>query len=247
MSLVDQLLGRTPVREDSSVVPVVAGRRPQAPDSSRRKPPEDEEDEDLRHKAARHRSVVASIMGMAESDEEGIIPADAKRVDTLTGGEQIPGIRSDPLPKPERPAEPARTTNNSGEELIEPSAALVAPDITPNVRVPIDPSAVPMAPQRLAPPPSVAAAQQDGARDVWNSTAHVMDMILGRQSAAPQPVNQANLEMQAESVVASMADSVDIKTKAAMALMPESQGAAMPIHQEGDGRSVFNAARRFMR
>jgi len=193
-------------------------------------------EEKLKKNAARQRSVVASIMGMTESDDEGIIPDDAERVDTLTGGEHIPGIRSDSLPRPEGPAEPRVTTNVGGEELIQPTAALVAPDITPNVMQPIDPSQVPAPPQRPVPPPSVAAAQQMGAEDARN----VMNTILGRQNVQPHAAT-------AESVVAAMTHPVVIQEKVGEAMTSAEAGASMPRHQEGDGRTVYNAFRPFMK
>jgi hypothetical protein len=238
MGLVDQLLGQKPlVREDTPAL----WARPQRPTPARREPPQDEEEEKLRKKAACQRSVVASIMGMTESDDESIIPDDAEQVDTLTGGEHIPGIRSDPLPSPEGPSEPGATTNVSGEELIQPTAALVAPDITPNAMRPIDPSQVPAAPQRPMPPPSVAAAQAQGAEEAAGGARGVMDLLMGRQNSAPQPEGAM-----AESMVAAMTHPAVVKQRVAEALVPGEAGGTMPRHQEGDGQSVFRAFRQFV-
>lgn len=238
MSLVDQLLGRRVANESA---PLIAAKQ-QKPLPRRIQPPQDEEEDKLRKRAARQRSVVASIMGVSESDDEGIIPDDAQEVDTLTGGEHIPGIRNDPLPKPESPAEPERSASNSGgEELIEPTAALVAPDITPNVMRPIDPSQVPAPAHRPAPPPSVAAAQQMGAQDARGA----LGTILGRQNIQPQPDEAATAAM-AESMVAQMTHPLVAQQKVAEAMTPAQEGGAMPVHQEGDGHTVYNAFRRFM-
>jgi hypothetical protein len=69
-----------------------------------------------------------------------------------------------------------------------------------------------------------------------------MDTILGRQNPAPE-----ELETMAESVVASMnVDIGEIKAKVAEAMTPAIPGASlMPEHREGDGKSVYNAFRRF--
>jgi hypothetical protein len=109
-----------------------------------------------------------------------------------------------------------------GEELIQPTAALVAPDITPDVMQPIDPYQVPAPPQRPVPPPSVAAAQQMGAEDARN----VMNTILGRQNVQPQPETAVT----AESVVAVMTHPVVIQEKVAEAMTSAEAGASMPRH-----------------
>jgi hypothetical protein len=242
MSMIDEILGRAD--ENCSVVPVPATRQ-QRPIPGRKDPPKDEEEEKLRRQAVRRRSVVASIIGMVESDDEGIIPGDAERVDTLTGSEQIPGIHSDPLPKAEGPAEPDGEGSDD-DELIQPTAALVAPDITPNVMQPIDPSRVPAPVSRPQPPPSVAAAQQMGAAEASADATGVLATILGRQNREPQP-EAYEQEAVAESMVAAMTHPAIVKQRVAEALTPESAGAAMPIHQEGDGKTVYNTFRRFMR
>lgn len=246
-ALVDQILGRKPVAEElvGSVPPVMAGK-PRSAAAVRKQPPKDEEEDELKKKARRS-SVVASIMGMTESDDESIIPDNAKTVDTLTGGEHIPGIRSEPLPPAEGPSEPAATTNVDGEELIQPTAALVAPDVTPNVMQPIDPSQVPAPPQRPTPPPSVAAAQAmpaPGIPSPGRGAMGTMDTLLGRQNSQPQPEEAAAM---AEALIASMADPAEIQAKVAEAMTPAQPGSSlMPEHKEGDGKTVYSAFRRFM-
>ena len=250
MSLVDQMLGRSPLREDSSVPPAltVPAKRPSA---VRRQTPEDKEEEGLKKKA-RHCSVVASIMGMTESDDESIIPSDADPVDVLVGGAHIPGIRSDPLPGEEDPEEPLSTTNADGEELIQPSAALVAPDVTPNVMKTIDPSQVPAPPK---PPEPVAPPVPPPTMEQPHDFRGVMDTVLGRQSAQPQAASAADMEAanaMAESFLASAVDSaVDpgaIQQRVSEALTPASGGSEasiMPKHSEGDGKTVYDSFRRF--
>jgi hypothetical protein len=255
MSLVDQILGKQPVGrgpvDESDVPPVLAGKR-NDPRRQRTVPPKDKDDDKLRQKA-RQSSVVASIIGMTEADDESIIPPDAQSMDNMTGAANIPGIRTDPLPPADGPAEPQATTNVAGEELIQPTAALVAPDVTPNVFQQLDPSQVPAPPkpaERPMPPPSVAAAQQMGREQPMTqpstsssaSARGVMDTILGRQNPAPE-----ELQAMAESMVATMADPAEIAAKVANAMTPAQPGASlMPEHKEGDGKTVYNSFRRFM-
>ena len=74
MSIIDQILGEATSVPD--VAPVMAARV--RPASSRRNPPGDKEDKKLKNKA-RQASIVASILGVTESDNEAIIPDDAKQ------------------------------------------------------------------------------------------------------------------------------------------------------------------------
>ena len=246
MSMIDDLLGRRPVREDFSALPPGTYKQ-QRPAPVRQLPPKDKEEDKLRKKA-RQSSVVACILGMTESDDEGIIPPDAKQVDTFSAGERIPGIRSDPLPQAEGPEEPA-VSNVSGEELIQPQAALVAPDITPNVMQPLDPSQVPAPPR---PPQAPLPPMTGGNPELPGEAARgVMNTILGRQNAGSQPQapapSQAELESMAASTVAAMTNPIVIQEKVAEALTPAQPGTStMPDHREGDGKSVYTAFRKFM-
>ena len=147
MSLVDEIMGRKTILEDC---PPMQAARPQVPSAYRKKTPEDEEKERLK-KAARRSSVVASILGVSESDDERIIPQDAKRLDAFSGVHDIPGMEDTPNLNSSSPSEPSTSTTN-GEQLIPPTAALVAPDITPDVFKMIDPSSVPAPPERPVPP-----------------------------------------------------------------------------------------------
>ncbi len=178
MSTLDQILGRTPITEDD-VVPVVAGARARPASVLRRQEPKDKEEKSLRDRARRS-SVIASITGMAESDEEGIIPHDAKRVDPYST-EQIPGTSGTPTNLgTETPSEPSRT-NAHGEELIPPTAALVAPDVTPKVFEPVDPSQVPAPPKPTGPPGPATASP------ATSPATGALDTLLGRQNPSPTP------------------------------------------------------------
>jgi len=230
MSTIDEILGRKPVQEDEP--PVQASRtRPASP--ARRLPPTDKEDKKLRNKA-RQSSVVAGIIGMAESDEEAIIPNDAKRVDPYNTG-QIPGMREQPDLEASGPAEP--TTNVHGEELIPPTAALVAPDVTPNIFQLIDPSQVPAPPQPTAPPPGAPTVTPAVPTDDQGA----LDTLLGRTSPSPQTPAFA-----VESFVESI-NPLEVKTTVAEKLVPASEGgSSMPEHRQGDGKTIFSTFRRLV-
>lgn len=226
MSMIDQIIGRKPVREDA---PPVQTARPKPASPARRLPPEDKEEKKLRDAAARQRSVIAGIIGtVAESDEEAIIPSDAKRVDPFNTG-QIPGMKEQPNLNSGSPAEP--TTLTHGEELIPPTAALVAPDVTPNIFKLIDPSAVPQ-PPKPEPPPMAAPTVTPGAPPA----AGAMDTILGREpGSAPAP----NPGITAESFM-HVINPIEVKAKAAASIVPAAEGGSpMPEHVQGDGKTIF--------
>ena len=230
MSTLDQILGRKPIFEDE---PPVQAARPHPASPARKLPARDSEEKKLRDRARRS-SVIAHIIGMAESDEEGIIPADAKPVDQFAVT-NIPGMAETPTLPNNSPAEPSLTKSN-GAELIPPTAALVAPDVTPKVFELIDPSQVPAPPTPTAPPggPPVSTPAPSGEKGA-------LDTILARQNPAPTaPPVATEAFMQAISPL-------EVKAKVAEKLVPASAGGSeMPKHQEGDGRTVFNVTRRLL-
>jgi hypothetical protein len=230
MSTLDQIIGRTPVQEDD---PPVQTARPRTP--ARAGTPTDKEEKKLRDRARRS-STVAHIIGMSESDEESIIPDDAKPVDPYSS-DAIPGMRETPSLNSASPSEPSVTAPN-GEELISPTAALVAPDVTPKVFQLIDPSMVPAPPKPAGPPPgapTVTPPQPAGHG--------ALDTILGRNT---QPSASQIPPVTAESFMQTI-NPLEIKSKVAEKLVPSlSGGSAMPEHQEGDGKTVYAAFRNIM-
>ncbi len=240
-SVVDAILGRGQGLTEDDVPPVMAARQPK-PVAARRLPPKDEEEKELQNKAAKVRSssVVAGILGMTENEEEGIIPQDAKPFDTFST-QQIPGMQEPPKLDNAKPSEPS-VTNIHGEELIPPTAALVAPDVTPNVLQLVDPSQVP-APPVSAPPPGPAPAVGSAPPQPTSAPGAegALDTILGRQNPAPQPA-----PVSVESFQQTITDPVVRKQKIAEALVPAKDGGRdMPKHVEGDGKAILNAFRQF--
>lgn len=232
MSTIDQILGRKIVHEDD--VPPVMAARSRPASMSRRQEPTDKEDKKLRNRA-RQASVIASITGIAESDEEAIIPADAKRVDPFAA-DQIPGLKETPDLANDSPSEPSLASNH-GEELIPPTAALVAPDVTPKVFQLIDPSQVPPPPKPTNMSPG-AATVTPGAPDTG-----ALDTLLGRHAPPPGGAMPSMMPVTAESFLHAISP-IDVKSRAAEKLIPASAGgSSMPEHKEGDGRTIFNVAR----
>lgn len=231
MSTLDQILGRKPVTEDE---PPVQAARTRPASMLRKQEPQDKEEKKLRDKARRS-SVVASIVGMAESDEEGIIPGDAKQIDPYST-DNIPGTtNTSPAMSTDAPAEPS-VTNAHGEELIPPTAALVAPDVTPKVFEPVDPSLVPAPPKPAAPPPGAPTVTPESPPETG-----ALDTILGRQNPAPGAT--APPPVAVESFLHAI-NPGEIKSKVAEKLVPASAGgSAMPVHKEGDGKTIFNVTR----
>jgi hypothetical protein len=242
MSVVDAILGRGLTEDD---VPPVMASRPRTAATARREPPEDEEEEELKKKAAKARSssVVAGILGMSESDEEGIIPPEAKPFDTFTT-QQIPGMKEAPKLEGSTPSEPS-VANSHGEQLIPPTAALVAPDVTPNVLALIDPSQVPAPPAPPVPPaPVERPAPPTGAVPPQPA----LDTILGRQNPAAEVQPPPGTVESFQAAINPAASPVMAKIKIAEALTPASAGGGdMPAHQEGDGKTIYNAFRQFNR
>lgn len=242
MSVIDKILGRQPVIETTTTgdVPPVMAARPHSPDKARKETPRDKTKDRLRRAG-----IVASILGITESDNESIFPEGAKSIDAdqATDTLGLPPVKM-PTDSPEEPAE----INVDGEELITPSSALVAPDVTPNALVPIDPSAVPSGPGAVPRAPPAPMVRPVPAPPMGSSEEGTLDTILGRQNPAPQSFEAAP-ELQPVATEAFM-DSVGMGARArgkqfvTEAVTP---GVAMPDHVEGNPERIVSAFRKFIR
>jgi hypothetical protein len=138
-ALIASILGRGPVREDATSVPVPAiAQRAKS----------------RRERARAHRTV-AAILGMSEAEEEEeLIPDDAVEIDNILGA---PGVDVDDRASQvaKAPTEPALPNYGQGspEPLMTPAVALVAPDVTPEALKPLDASQVPKGDQPIAAQP----------------------------------------------------------------------------------------------
>ena len=171
-SIVASMLGRQ-VQED---VPVPVGVRRQP---------------STRERQRVQRRTAAAIMGMAEGDDS-IIPDDAEETDQVAGpaGFKIDTGASEREQEPTAPMTPDGEGGDS-PELIQPKAALVAPDVTPHTLEPIDPSEVP-APKK----PEASVNAPPAPPEAQGQAVNPLDVLLGRKTnqAAPPPENVVTAE-----------------------------------------------------
>lgn len=201
----------------------------------------------FRDRLRRRKEDVRRVVGEAQTPDEGLIPDDAEEFE---GGGQ-PFERSS-KPVKDVVMEP-RDPYADKEKLMTPSAALVAPDVTPQATQPLDPSAVPGGGQ------GERFRTSDAEREPSGGTApnqplpkRAMDVLLGRpvgpsQEASPDAVVTAesayrmmgvqspNEQFQAEESGGGLTGQAVLK-----------EGQAMPDHQHSDGRTVLNVFRRFV-
>lgn len=248
MSDLDRVLGRKPIQEvtTASAVPVVAT----VPAFRQTRRPVKKDDDENRK---RHARLVSGVLGMTEaetSDNDSLFPEDAEETD----GSERPtsGIR---LKKPEFSQRNPDSPKDEQEQLLSPRAALVAPDVTPDSMTEIDPSDVPgpkgtsfkvgdTATEAPATAPAALDTVLGGGQDKFTST---MDTLLGHDrrqqpmQRPPSPASPATMETQAISPEAAAAMFIAPSGEAILA-----QGKPMADPVVGDGKTIFEAARRFM-
>lgn len=207
--LIAKLTGRT-VQEDVPV-PVASKTRPRLPRLPRH---------DVQRRTA------AALMGMAES-EDSIIPEDADEIEGASGSVDL-GINQDLIASDKEPdafAEPDDGGSDPDNQLIAPSAALVAPDITPGTLDPIDPSDVP------APAASKSSA-----------SINPLDVLLARQGNDKQTLPKEDIST-AESVQASVNTVLGVNKSGDLI----GRGKEMPAPTPADTRKVMEAFYKFAR
>jgi hypothetical protein len=154
-------------------------------------------------KAPKRRTVEA----VEAVDDDPVLPKDAEEV--LTS--EPTGITGEAETEHSEDAESGDASLGTDKEnLISTSAALVAPDVTPEALVPLDPSAVPGVNRKLvdlsapvtpaAQPAAPAPAAPQAQRPPPDSAAGAMDVLLNRRAQPTVPPSA----MAAESIVASM-------------------------------------------
>lgn len=251
MSDLDRVLGRrVPVRETTTadIAPVMVGGGPGAKRPGLVKKKGDD-------KEKQRRRAISGVLGtLGESEEEehedsqdedaGVIPKDAEEMED--GRHDPSGLN---LKEPQFKKKAPDSPQDEREQLLSPKAALVAPDVTPDSMVEIDPSDVPgpegetfRAVDTAPPQPPSAAPEPPGAgADRFTNT---MDMLLGRtRSTAPaQSGGQPPPTMES-------APSISPEAAAAMFTSqvgdPLRQGQPMPDPKVGDGKAVLESFRRF--
>ena len=195
--------------------------------------------------------VVSGIIGRIKEDEDGVIPNDAREVDSLVTSVSAVAAETPNLPNQDKPT----SIHNASEPLISPAAALVAPDVTPDALKPLDPSQVPGADLGSAPKPRQEPPPVQP-RPSPTEPSSALDMILGKTApaniSAPTPSGpalQAGGSMPVESMLpgiispASASSGVPLSEASLLA----SQGAGMPEHKSTGGEAILSAFRRFSR
>ena len=211
-SLVSAMLGRPIVQEDDSVpVPVTKTR------SARRSRENDR---------LVNRRTITAIMGMAE-DQESIFPADAVQIDGVTGF--APGIKGGDKPVDRAPEEPEDPDYAQGEDLMSPTIALVAPDVTPQALQPLDPSQVP--PDVKPSLPAQPATPNNGA--------DALQVLLGKAS----PDEQSAAITTAESAQASVNASLGLNSNSGGLR----EGQPMPLPTAGKPEKIMEAFYKFVK
>jgi len=173
-----------------------------------------------------------------------IIPPDAPEIDTV----------GEPIKKGMRPVRDVVMEPNDPyadkEKMMTPTAALVAPDVTPEADKPIDPSAVPGASRQTF--RAKDAEAEPAAETQPHSSVDTMDILLGRQRGAPSRQQEPDQVVTAESAYSQLG----IQSPAAMNVTESSagmgqvllkEGQDMPEHVPGDGRKIMENFRRFVR
>lgn len=182
-----------------------------------------------------------------EADED-VIPEDAQEIDlaSTTAGVTNLKPKSD-IEKPREPADPYSET----DKFLTPTAALTAPDCTPDAFKPVDPSQVP----GMSQPATYTFKELKDAEPVSKAEG-TLDTLLGKNDTehkptqAVQPVPNTGLppitnESQALAALGIQAPSYSNLSEGAGDVASLSRD--IPEHRNGDIRTVMSAFRRFAR
>ena len=209
-------------------------------------------------------SLVAGLLGVQEG---GIFPGDAKVVGSSDASNNA--LALDDFTEPDQGV--SDPYKGDVEPLIDPSVALVAPDVTPNALKPMDPSSIPGAdkgapPEREMPtpqptpqpistaPPAAPAAQApptDSALGSSNNAVNTMDMLLGRKRGTQESASSgsaahpANVTPISEAAAMSSLPGITPISDSISAVNAMSVGTGMPEPKRGDGSQIMAAHRRF--
>lgn len=240
-SLLSQVLGRTeidfetvaeaapsraPVRED---VPVPCAALPRTTFRDR-----------LRRNRVRGDGAGSRAVGkvMGESEKDSLVPRDAEELE-MAGHP----FKKDMKPVRDVVLEP-RDPYADKEKMLTPSAALVAPDVTPDAMTPLDPIAPSGARFRAS-----DIAEEPNHHAQPEVPAEAMDAVLGRRTPSREnpPVDRVVSADEAYRML-------NVPSPTAQALMESSpggdallnQGNPMPDHRHSDGKQILEAFRKFV-
>lgn len=235
MSALDRVLGRklNETTTTGDIAPVMASV-PAWQHIKRNK------DEESRRK--KKSSEVAKVVG--ESQEEGdVIPSDAEEAED-SDFNAAAGVH---VPKPKEPKKNPDQAASEEEKLLTPTAALVAPDVTPDSMTEIDPSQVPgksggqsfRASDLNAPPQQ---PQQPG--DRTDAAVSQMDILLGRQRS--NTPNGPGSPPPTQPVMSEDAAAAIFNQKSGDELLQPGVEVPPPTQGRVDARTVCEAARKFL-
>lgn len=254
MSDLDRVLGRRLSETTTAdIAPVMVGGGPGAKRPGLVKKKGDEKDKQ------RRRSISGVLGVLGESEEEEYEKSQPEEAVIPKNAEEMEDGRTDPsglnLKEPKFTKKAPDSPKDGTEQLMSPKAALVAPDVTPDSMVEIDPSEVPgpsseetfRVSDTAAPPPPPPEPDPIAAPGTQQDTfTTAMDALLGR-SRSPQPVPTPG----GRPVPPPAMESAPVSPEAAAAMFtsqvgdPLKQGVPMPDPKVGDGKAVCEAFRRF--
>jgi hypothetical protein len=187
-----------------------------------------------------------------------VIPDEAEELDPMeqSGGTittRLNPIR-DVVQEPTKP-------KDDDEKFTSPYTALTAPDATPDSLTQTDPSKLPgltldkftskQAAEAGAPAPQEAASEISAPDAGVDGATHTMDVLLGRRRVGNPPSARKPEEFQGMGAITNEAQAL-----AALSITPTGapvsgqallgQGVEMPAPTAGDGKTIFEAARRFL-
>lgn len=239
--------GHTPLVESSDVVPVPGGgiTRKSYRDrlvQLRRRRGEDEEGNPLSLES----SDVAAVLGEAKGD---VIPDDAEELNKS----ELPGTVTtklnpikDVVEEPGRPRDP-------DEVFISPKSALTAPDATPDSMTPSDPSNLPGVEKTSFTVPQVVTrgeelpaeeAPEAATKTGMDTATRTMDLLLGRRRVGAPAKKAEEYAMTGAVTTEAQALSMLGMGKGGDTLL--AQGQEMPAPAAGDGKTIYESARRWM-
>jgi hypothetical protein len=188
-----------------------------------------------------------------------VIPDEAEDLDPMeqSGGTittRLNPIR-DVVQEPTKP-------KDDDEKFTSPYTALTAPDATPDSLTQTDPSRLPgltldkFTAKQAAEGPGAAAAPHEPASDISapdagvDSATHTMDVLLGRRRVGSPPSQRKPEEFQGMGAITTEAQALTVLNisptgapVSGQALL--GQGVEMPAPTASDGKTIFEAARRF--
>lgn len=223
--------------DEEDVVPVLASTPRRIFQQRQQRPREDD---------------VRRVVGEARGE---VIPDDAEEIENTGGGTLTTRLRPirDVVQEPSYPS-------GQREPYMAPITALTAPDITPKALAPLDPSSLPgtqatkfTSTQAQQEEPAQPTTEISAPENNTDKATRAMDVLLGRvRTGTPartqeQMAQVGKIATEAQAPVGALVS--EAQAQVALGLMSGEnllgRGTEMPPPVQGDGKTVFAAARRF--